>query len=80
MTFKPSKEYQALIFSSPDLDSDDIYTISYGGTADSESIDGLYSQPSNYIGGTEIGSITTSETISKLGTFGGRFGGGRGGF
>ena len=80
ITFKPSKEYQALIFSSPDLDSDDTYTISYGGTAESESIDGLYSQPSNYIGGTEIGSITTSETISKLGTFGGRFGGGRGGF
>ena len=69
-----------MIFSSPDLDSDDTYTISYGGTAESESIDGLYSQPSNYIGGTEIGSITTSETISKLGTFGGRFGGGRGGF
>lgn len=80
MTFKPTKEYQALIFSSPELSLDETYTVSYGGTAESESLDGLYSQPSNYIGGTEIGSITASETISRLGTFGGRFGGGRGGF
>ena len=41
------------------------YTVSVGGTAKGEAKDGLYSD-GNYSGGTEVGSETTSNTITNI--------------
>lgn len=65
LTYAPSKNYSSVIVSTPDIKDNTKYTVSLGGTAKGEAKDGLYSD-GNYSGGTEVGSETTSETITSI--------------
>ena len=86
ITFAPSKQYQSVVVSSPELKTGSKYTVSYGGTSTGEVKDGLYSE-GKYSGGTESDSFTVSDTITNLGSAasgnmggpgGGQMGGGKG--
>ncbi len=77
LTFAPTKQYQSITFSSPELTQGATYTVSLGGSADGTATDGVYSGGS-YSGGMEYGSFTVSSVVTMLGNAGG-FGGGRGG-
>ncbi len=79
ITFAPSKQYQSVVVSSPELKTGSTYTVSYGGTSTGEVKDGLYSS-GKYSGGTESDSFTVSDTITNLGSVdSGNMGGHRGG-
>ncbi|MGL5348245.1 MAG: carbohydrate-binding domain-containing protein [Peptostreptococcaceae bacterium] len=86
VTFAPSKQYQSVVISSPELKTGSTYTVSYGGSSTGEVKDGLYSG-GKYSGGTESESFTVSDTITNLGSAasgnmggpgGGQMGGGKG--
>lgn len=70
LTFTPSKSYQAVIFSSPELVNGDTYKIYYGGTCTGTVKDGLYTDGS-YSNGTEFDSTTLSNIVNTIGTSGG---------
>ncbi|CEI71782.1 carbohydrate-binding domain-containing protein [Romboutsia hominis] len=78
ITFAPSKQYQSVIVSSPELKTGSTYTVSYGGTSTGESKDGLYTG-GKYSGGTKSTSFTVSESVTNLGSAGGSMGGPGGG-
>lgn len=78
ITFAPSKQYQSVIVSSPELKTGSTYTVSYGGTSTGEAKDGLYTG-GKYSGGTKSTSFTVSESVTNLGSAGGSMGGGKGG-
>lgn len=78
ITFAPSKQYQSVIVSSPELKTGSTYTVSYGGTSTGESKDGLYTG-GKYSGGTKSTSFTVSESVTNLGSAGGSMGGSGGG-
>ena len=65
LTYAPSKNYSSVIVSTPDIKDNTKYTVSVGKTAKGEAKDGLYSD-GNYSGGTEVGSETTSSTITNI--------------
>lgn len=65
LTYAPLKNYSSVIVSTPDIKDNTKYTVSVGGTAKGEAKDGLYSD-GNYSGGTEVGSETTSSTITNI--------------
>ena len=71
LTFAPSKSYQSISFSSPELSSGTTYTVYYGGSAAGAENDGLYSEAS-YESGTEYISFTVSEIVTRLGNTGRR--------
>ena len=75
LTFSPSKSYQSIVFSSPDLEKGTTYEIYLGGSSSGSEVDGLY-QGGNYTGGTQLTSLTISSPVTYLGSSGG-FGGGR---
>ncbi|MBD3917457.1 carbohydrate-binding domain-containing protein [Paenibacillus sp. PR3] len=83
-TFAPSKNYQAVYISSPDMKKDTAYTLYSGGTSNGAETDGLY-DGGVYSGGTKVVSFTASSTITWVNEsgvteassgFGGGFGGG----
>ena len=78
ITFAPSKQYQSVVVSSPELKTGSTYTVSYGGSSTGEAKGGLYTE-GKYSGGTESSSFTVSETVTNLGTSGGGSMGGPGG-
>ena len=65
LTYAPLKNYSSVIVSTPDIKDNTKYTVSVGKTAKGEAKDGLYSD-GNYSGGTEVGSETTSSTITNI--------------
>lgn len=65
LTFAPSKEYQSIVFSSPDLVNGD-YALYYGGSADGTVTDGLYTG-GTYTPGTEYATFTVSGVTTTLG-------------
>ena len=67
VTFAPSKTYQSVIISSPDLESNTTYTVYSGGTSTGNETDGLYTDGSSS-GGSEAGSFTTSSTVTTVGS------------
>lgn len=73
VTFAPSKTYQSVIISSPDLESNTTYTVYSGGTSTGSETDGLYTDGSAS-GGSEVGSFTTSSTITTVGSGNGNIG------
>ncbi|HCW53273.1 MAG TPA: dockerin type 1 [Clostridium sp.] len=87
ITFAPSKTFEALTISSPDLKNGETYTVYTGGTMSSDSKDGLYSNDGTYSNGTKINSFTISSvnnsvvqdgvTVNTRGPGGGRGMGGR---
>lgn len=61
LSFAPSKNYQSLIFSSPDLVGGTSYSVYTGGSDSSTATDGLYSG-GTYSSGTSRGSFTASSS------------------
>lgn len=90
MTFAPSKSYQAIFISFPDLKQNSSYTIYSGGTSTGTETNGLY-EGGTYEGGTKVVSFENAtivtwvnesgvtEAQSGMGGPGGRGGGGFGG-
>ncbi len=65
ITFAPSKSYQSVVVSTPDIKVNEKYTVSVGGTSTGEETDGLYSD-GKYSGGTEVGTGEVSESITNI--------------
>lgn len=84
ITFEPSKDYQFVVISSPDLAKGKSYTLYSGGTS-SEDVSGGWYKTGNYEGGTEVVSFELGETATTwlnesgvtTGNTNGGFGGGR---
>ena len=76
LTFAPTREYQSIAFSSPDMLSGQTYTIYTGGSVSGDVTDGL-SQGGVYTPGSQAASFTVASTVTTVGT-GGRMGPGRG--
>jgi hypothetical protein len=86
ISFAPTKTFDHIVISSPEIEKGKTYSIKIGGGSSSENKFGLY-EIGGYDGkGSEIGSFTAENTISYIGEqshmgggFGnGGFGGGRG--
>lgn len=71
LTFSPTKNYQSLMFSSPNLVTDSEYTVSVGGSSTGTAVDNL-TLDGTYSGGTSIGSFTISSVATLLGSEGRR--------
>lgn len=72
-----------IVFSSPELEGEAVYTLSYGGEYSGQTVDGLCSG-GTYSGGTEAAKLTLSDYITTygragMGGMGGRPGGMKGG-
>lgn len=65
LTYAPKKVYSSIIVSTPDIKDNTKYTVSIGGSSSKEVTDGLYPE-GGYSGGTEIGSETTSSSITNI--------------
>ncbi len=79
LTFSPTKDYQSVVFSSPDLVDGKTYTVYTGGSATGASADGFY-QDGTYTPGAQAASFTLSGGLATVGTgarMGGPGGGGR---
>lgn len=63
-SFTPSKAYQAVVFSSPELANGSTYAVYYGGSATGISSDGLY-QGGTYTPGTKYTSFTISSIVTN---------------
>ncbi len=86
LTFAPSKSFQNIVISTPDLTQGASYQLSTGGSCYGEA-DGGYYGASAYSGGTKLSDITLSAAVTRVaqdgtamtGSMGGRMmGGGRG--
>ena len=75
LTFAPTKEYQSIAFSSPDLVNGATYNIYLGGDANGTVVDSLL-QDGTYSGGSQYTSLTLSGMVTSVGG-GGMGGGGR---
>lgn len=65
MTFAPSKNYQSVVISSPDLKDGGLYTLYSGGTSAASAVNGLYAD-GEYTGGTEVVSFEISSSVTWL--------------
>ncbi len=65
ITFSPSKEYQSIIVSSPDIKDDSTYNVYVGGKYDGDSENGVYSK-GTYSEGEEVGSVKISSSVNQL--------------
>ncbi len=65
VTFAPSKSYQSVIVSTPEIKSNTKYTISVGGISTGKSTDGLYLD-GKYSSGTDVGTETVSQIITNI--------------
>jgi len=83
-TFAPSKSYQSVVVSSPELQQGKTYTFFSGGASTGSVVDGLYAG-GDYTGGTEVVSFETASIVTWVNESGvttgntGGFGGGMGG-
>ncbi len=71
LTFSPTKNYQSLMFSSPNLVTGSEYTVSVGGSSTGDAVDNL-TLDGTYSGGTSVGNFTISSVITLLGSEGRR--------
>ena len=65
LTFAPSKTYQSVVVSSPNIKSNSNYKVYTGGSSTGTEKDGLYSD-GTYKSGTEIGNATVSSKITSI--------------
>ncbi|MWC30263.1 carbohydrate-binding domain-containing protein [Paenibacillus sp. MMS18-CY102] len=65
ITFAPSKDYQAVFISSPNLKQNASYTLYSGGASTGTEIDGLY-EGGEYQGGTQIVAFETASLVTWL--------------
>jgi hypothetical protein len=56
-TFEASKEFQSLVFSSPDVASGTAYEVLTGGSVSGDNTGGLYLDP-DYVPGTSVGTVS----------------------
>jgi hypothetical protein len=76
LTFAPSKSWQSVVFSSPELESGESYLVHTGGASTGAVVDGLYTGGA-YSGGTQVGDFVISSAVTTVGSAaGGRPGGG----
>lgn len=73
LTFAPSKSFQSLVFSSPNLLSDTAYKVYVGGSAEGDTLDGIYLD-ATYTDGIEQASFTLIEVVTQIGQIGMRGG------
>lgn len=87
LTFAPSKTYQSIVISVPELKQGQTYTLSSGGSCSGKNVDGLYTG-GTYTGGTKLTNVTISSAQTSIAddgsavtgrNFGGGPGGGQGG-
>jgi hypothetical protein len=77
LTYLPEKTYQAVVFSSPELENGTTYVVYIGGSSTGTATDGLYSD-GTYTSGTQIASFTITSMVTGESTgMGGFRGGGR---
>jgi hypothetical protein len=77
LTFVPTKQYQSVVLSSPELENGTTYVLYSGGSSSGTASDGLYSG-GTYTGGTQVASLTITSMVTTAGSAGG-FGGQPGG-
>lgn len=81
LSYAPSKNFEHIVISSPDIKSGESYTIYTGGSSDSTENHGLYEMSGYKNDGTEAGSFTVENVVSTIGSQGmggfGGFGGGK---
>lgn len=70
LTFVPSKQYQSVVLSSPELERGVTYMVYTGGNATGTVTDGVYTD-GTYTPGTQAASFTISEIVTRVGTAGG---------
>ena len=75
-TFTAAKDFQSLVYSSPDIESGQAYDVFTGGTASGASVGGLFADGSTD-GAQQAATVTAGEHAGGMGGPGG-FGGGRG--
>ncbi len=66
LTFAPSKTYQSIVFSSPELIKGSAYNVYLGSSSSGTPTDGLY-QGGTYTPGTKYSSFTVSGVVTKAG-------------
>jgi len=66
LTFAPTKQIQAITFSSAELATGETYEVYYGGSTTGTAVDGL-SEGGTYSGGTLYTSVTLSGTVTQVG-------------
>lgn len=64
-TFAPSKDYQSVVITSPEIKNGGTYTLYSGGTSTGTNTDGLY-KDGEYKDGTEVVSFITSSSVTWL--------------
>jgi hypothetical protein len=75
LTFAPTKTYQSVVLSSPELADNSTYLVYTGGSSTGAVTDGLYSGGS-YNAGTQVTSFTISGVVTTVGSPGGGMPGG----
>ena len=65
VTFAPSKSYQTVTVSTPNIKSGETYTVYVGGSSSGTATNGVYSN-GTYSGGSEVGSATVSDIITNV--------------
>jgi hypothetical protein len=78
LTFVPTKAYQSVVLSSPELENGSTYVVYSGGSSTGTVTDGLYSG-GTYTAGAPVSSFTISSMVTGAGAFGGGSPGGGGG-
>lgn len=78
LTFEPTKDYQSVVVSSPELKDGETYSIFTGGSSSGTLTDGLY-LGGIYTPGTLVASFAVSSNVISSGEAGGRFPTGPGG-
>jgi hypothetical protein len=76
LSFEPTKAYQSVVLSSPELENGGTYVVYAGGSSTGTGTDGLYSN-GDYSGGTQATSFTISGMVTGAGSQMGGFRGGR---
>lgn len=66
LTFAPTKQIQAIAFSSAELATGETYEVYYGGSTTGTAVDGLY-EGGTYSGGTLYTSVMLSGTVTQVG-------------
>ena len=77
LTFMPTKAYQSIVFSSPDLANGTTYQVYTGGSSSGKATNGLYSG-GTCTGGTLMASLTIAGITTTAGSVGGMNPGGGG--
>lgn len=64
-SFAPSKNYQTVVISSPEITTGGTYSIYSGGTVSGTNVDGLYTD-GTHSGGTKVVEFTTSDVTTSV--------------